>query len=199
MPVVLALPTLYVPAERLTALDTSPAAYLQSEISGQTSPGTSARNDFLPQGVKILPGATQSLLDDFADGAPVNKMNPLSIPADSSAMLVESGIQSNSWQVQAAAPFTVELMTFYFAGWQAEIDGQPAAVTVSKPYGFMRIDMPAGEHHLRVFLAETPARQLGAILRVIALAATIIFTWRKKGKRFFTTEAQRTQRTSNTE
>ncbi len=200
-PVLLALPTLYVPVERLTRLDTSPAAYLQSELSGQTSPGTSARNDFLPQGVKILPGATQSLLDDFADGAPVNKINPLSIPPDSSATLVKGETQESIWQVQAAAPFTMELMTFYFAGWTAEIDGQPAPIIVSKPHGFMRIDVPAGDHSVRVFLAETPARQLGTILSLIALAATIILAWRIKEKRIFTTvprggfaQAQRTQR-----
>jgi hypothetical protein len=180
--VLLALPTLYIPAERLTSIDTSPAAYQQSELSGQTSPGTSARNDFLPIGVKIIPGATQSLLDDFADGAPVNKLNPLSLPPESSATLVKGDTQESIWQITAAAPFTLELMTFYFAGWSAEIDGQPVPIIVSKPHGFMRIDIPEGDHTVRVFLAETPARQLSVVLTLIALAATLIVAWRIKEK-----------------
>jgi hypothetical protein len=175
--VLLALPTLYVPAERLTDIDTSPAAYLQSELTGQTSPGTSARNDFLPTGVKILPGATQSLLDDFADGTPVNKINPLSIPPDGNATLKKGETQESIWQVHAAAPFTLELMTFYFAGWSAEIDGQLASIIVSKPHGFMRIDIPMGDHTVRVFLAETPARQIGAALSLIALIAIFVFAY----------------------
>ncbi|MBZ0297960.1 MAG: YfhO family protein, partial [Anaerolineae bacterium] len=134
-----------------------------------TSPGTSARNDFLPYGVKVLPGATQSLLDDYSDGdARVNKTNPLSIPEGSRVNFLMHTPESDTWQVSAAAPFTLETFIFYFPGWSAEIDGQPVPVTASKPHGFIRIDIPAGEHTVRLFLAETPARLVGIVVSVIA-------------------------------
>ena len=174
LPVIAALPTLYVPVSRLQNLDTSPAAYLRSEITGQTSPGTSARNDFLPRAVKVLPGATQSVLDDYGDGGMVNKTNPLSIPQGSSVKVIAHTSESDTWQVQAAAPFTLETFTFYFAGWTAEIDGQPVAITASKPHGFIRIDIPAGEHRVQLLLAETPAQVAGITITVISLL-TILF------------------------
>jgi len=168
-PVLLALPALYIPQERLTRLDTSPGAYLQSEISGQISPGTSARNDFLPRAVKVLPGATQSLLDDYAEGDTVNKANPLSIPAGNTITLLEHRPQADTWQIDSAAPFTLEIMTFYFAGWTATLDDQPVPIKATQPHGFMRIDVPAGDHTLRLFLSETPARVLGIAVSLAAL------------------------------
>jgi hypothetical protein len=168
--VIAALPTLYVPAERLHDLDTSPTGYLQSETSGRTSPGTSARNDFLPYAVKVLPFPTQMLLDEFVDGGAVDKVNPNSIAPSSAVTVIEHTPQSDTWQVLANVPFTVEIMTFYIPAWHAEVDRQPVAITPIKPHGFMHVDVPAGDHTLRVFLAETPARILGIVVSLLTIA-----------------------------
>ncbi|MEO8607608.1 MAG: 6-pyruvoyl-tetrahydropterin synthase-related protein [Chloroflexota bacterium] len=170
LPVLAALPTLYVSVNRLQNLDTSPAAYLRSETSGQTSPGTSARNDFLPYGVKVLPGATQSLIDDYSDGDTlVNKADMHSLPPSTSVTVSAHTPESETWHALVATPFALETYTFNFPGWRAEVDGQPAQITSSKPHGFIRIDVPAGDHIVRLFLTETPAQIAGIVVSLLAV------------------------------
>src|SRR6185295_12034274 len=117
-------------------------------------------------------------LDDYGDGGIVNKTNPLSIPAGSSVTVLGHTSESDTWQVQAATPFTLETFTFYFAGWTAEIDGQPVVITATKPHGFIRVDIPAGDHTVRLFLAETPAQVAGIVVSILAVFGLFIFGWR---------------------
>jgi hypothetical protein len=173
-PVLLALPALYIPSDRALDVDITQAAYLQAEITGQISPGTSARNDFLPRDVLVLPGATQSLLDDYGDGYPVNKVNPNSIPVDSTVTVIDHTPQSDTWAVQAAAPFTLETFTFNFPGWTAEIDGQPLPITASQPHGFISLPIPAGDHTVHLYLSQTPARNLGVIVTLVSIVGLIL-------------------------
>ncbi|MBP8292157.1 MAG: hypothetical protein KAX65_05250, partial [Caldilineaceae bacterium] len=59
-------------------------------------------------------------------------------------------------QVQSAAPATLRLSQFYFPGWQATLDGvTPAPVYPSTQQGLVTVDLPAGEHTLRVAWAKS--------------------------------------------
>ncbi len=181
LPIALALPTLYIPESRAQNIDTSQAAYLQSETTGRISPGTSARNDFLPATTLALPGATQSLLDDYADGYPVDKANREIIPPDSTVTLLDHTPQSDSWGITAAAPFTLEVLTFDFPGWTARLDGEIIPITPSQPYGFITIPIPSGDHTLSLTLEPTPAQNLGGaatFISIIFLIVIIIFRTR---------------------
>ncbi|NWF70316.1 MAG: hypothetical protein HXY40_14615 [Chloroflexi bacterium] len=172
LPLGLALPTLYVPEWVHPQVDASIAAYQQAEVSGLQL-GTTFSNEYLPQSVFVLAGPTPRLLADMADGYPVNRAHLEALPPGVQLELLEHGPQHDTWRVSAAEPFTLEVLTLYFAGWQAQIDGENVPVTPSDPHGFITIPVPAGEHTVRLFLGSTPARGLGGWLTLLAAGALV--------------------------
>ncbi len=174
-----ALPALYVAEWTHETVDTSVAAYQAAEVQGLQR-GTTFTNEYLPKTVIYEPGATPRLLEDYADGYPVNKAHLEILPLGVTVEVLEHGPQHDRWRVQAGEPFTLEVLTFYFAGWTAEIAGQPVPITPSDPHGLITLPVPAGEHIVHVYLGSTPPRDVGVLLSVgaVLLLAVIIF-WRR--------------------
>ncbi|MBC6936297.1 MAG: hypothetical protein DWB42_10705 [Chloroflexi bacterium] len=174
----LALPALYAPEWIHETVDSSVAAYHREELAGRQR-ATTFSNEYLPKAVIVEPGPTPRLLADYADGYPVNKAHLEALPNGVTVELLEHSPQHDAWRVTAAAPFTLEVLTFDFAGWQASVDNQPVVITPSEPHGLITLPVPAGEHIVRVWLGSTPARDLGgaislgALLEVMALAALL--------------------------
>ncbi len=179
-PILLAMPTFYVPEWVNTSVDTSVAAYHQAEMSGLQM-ATTYSNEYLPINTHVMPDPTARLIADYADGYPVNKANFEILPPGVEIEPLEHGPQHDIWRAQSDQPFTLEILTFYFPGWQAEIDGTPIAVRPSDPHGLITLDVPAGEHTIRVFLGATPAVNLGlsvTVGAVVVLAGVVIFVTR---------------------
>ncbi len=83
LPLVTAIPLLYVSDWRLTALDTSLAAYHQPHQPSELNPalsGAAATGAYLPRATQSAPTATEALLSDFADGRPVDRLNRKPLP-----------------------------------------------------------------------------------------------------------------------
>ncbi len=176
----LALPALYAPEWIHESVDTSVAAYHQEELSGRQR-ATTFSNEYLPAAVKVEPGATPRLLADYADGYPVNKAHLEALPDGVTVEVLEHGPQHEVWRVIAAAPFTLEVLTFDFAGWAASVDGQPVTITPSDPHGLITLPVPAGEHIVRVELGSTLPRTVGnaislGVLLEVAVVAGLL--WR---------------------
>ena len=57
--------------------------------------------------------------------------------------------------VQQAEPGLLRLNQFYYPGWQAMMDDQPVAVYPSTQQGLVTVDLPAGDHTLRLTWAES--------------------------------------------
>ncbi len=161
--VIPALPLLYVPEWTHTALDTSVAAFHAEELAGRQR-ATTFSDEYLPRAVVVAPGATPRLLADYADGYPVNKAHLEALPPGVQIALLEHGPQHDAWRVTASDSFTLEVLTFAFAGWAATVDGQPAPITPSDPHGLITLPVPAGEHVVQLALGSTPARDLGAAI-----------------------------------
>ena len=169
LPVASALPQLYMPSGwRLKEIDVSLAAW-QSEVGTLGLVGTTASGEFLPRDVHVFPGATGELMADFADGYPVDKLNRGSLPPGSSARLVHNSPQALEWQIEAGSDFIVEIHTFYWVGWRAEVDGQEVAIRPSPHHGLITFPLPQGSHHVRVFLGSTPARDLASGVSALSL------------------------------
>lgn len=65
---------------------------------------------------------------------------------------------AEQWQVTAAGPATIAVPTFYWPGWGATVDGQPAAVRAAEGLGWLTVDVPAGAHTVTFQLGDTPLR-----------------------------------------
>jgi len=181
VPIVLAMPTFFVPEWTNTTVDTSPAAYQEAEMRGLQM-ATTYSNEYLPINVHVMPDPTARLIADYADGYPVNKANFEILPPGVEIEPLEHGPQHDVWRSESDQPFTLEILTFYFSGWQAEIDGAPVDVRPSDLHGLMTLDVPAGEHTIRVFLGATPAVNLGigvTVGAVVMLVGAMVFIWRR--------------------
>lgn len=181
LPMALAMPTLYVDEWDNTAVDTSVAAYHDAELHGLQR-ATTFSDEYLPATVITEPSANADLLADYADGYPVDKANRAALPQGVTLTPLDRGPQHNTWQVEAEEAFTLEVLTYYFPGWQAEIDSQPIPVRPSEPHGFITFDVPAGAHTIRLFLGLTPARDTGRIVTAgaaVVLVGVAVYVWRR--------------------
>jgi hypothetical protein len=171
----LALPTLYAPEWTHPTVDASVAAYHDAESRGLQR-ATTFSNEYLPKTVLVEPDPTPRLLKDYADGYPIDKVHRDALPKDVTVEVLDHGPQHNAWQVSAPAPFTLEVLTYDFPGWRAEVDGQPAPITPSDPHGLITFPIPAGEHAVRLTLGSTPARDLANAVSWLTLAVLVIIS-----------------------
>lgn len=175
-----ATPLFYVPEWRNTDVDTSISGYHAEEVAGRQL-GTTFTDEYRPRAVYSLADPTPALLADYADGYPVDKLHRAALPPQVNAVLLDNGPQHNRWRVSAPQAFRMEVLTFYWDGWVATVDGQPLPITPSPNHGFITFDVPAGEHEVRVFLGSTPARDWGKLLSLAALIFSALLFWRLGG------------------
>ncbi len=171
--VAFAMPLFYISEWQHPTVDTSVAAYQQMEVRGLQR-ATTFSNEYLPVTVEVEPDPTQNLLADYADGYPVDHLNPTSLPSDATSELLDNSPQSSTWEVNTPAPFTMEVLIFDFAGWTATVDGQPVPITPSDPHGLITFPVPAGDHTINLYLGTTPARDLGLAVTLISLLILLL-------------------------
>ncbi len=78
-------------------------------------------------------------------------------------------------------PATLQFYTYDFPGWRVTLDGQPIPHRHKPPYGLIAVDVPPGDHILRLQMGTTPARVIGGILSLLALGIIGAGVFWKKG------------------
>jgi hypothetical protein len=175
-----AAPLLYIPEWIHATVDTSVAAYHQAEVQGLQR-ATTFSNEYLPAVVEVEPGPTPRLLADYADGYPVNKAHLEALPEGVTVESLLHTPERDRWRITTAEPFTFEVLTFAFLGWQARVDGVAVAVTPSSPHGLITLPIPAGTHEVEVYLGDTPARSLGALLSLVTAVVLVgVLVWGRR-------------------
>lgn len=173
-----ALPLLYPPDWP----DFGPVAaqrILDTELNGRGI-GTTSANDFLPVAAVVVPGPQASLLASYASGL-VDKLNHATLPAGTTAEVVEHGPQHDRFRVSGGAEFVLRVFTFYFPGWTAYVDGQRTGIMPSEPEGWITLWVPPGTRDVLVRLEDTPVRRLAWGVSALALAAAAaLVVWRMR-------------------
>jgi hypothetical protein len=77
-------------------------------------------------------------------------------------------------RVRADSPLHLRFYTYYFPGWTATLDGQPVEIRPEGPNGLIALDVPAGEHQVRISFGLTPARVAGRVLAAFGLVAVVV-------------------------
>ncbi|MBA3871625.1 MAG: glycosyltransferase family 39 protein [Anaerolineae bacterium] len=170
--IVLASPLLYVPEWTHTTVDTSVTAYQQAEVQGLQR-ATTFSNEYLPKSVSVEPAASARLMADYADGYPINKADLEALPADVTVTPMNHTPQEDVWTVKSPNTFTFEVLTYYWLGWAAEVDGQAVMITPSDQNGLITLPVPAGEHTVRVYLGSTPARDVGNAISLLSVVGLV--------------------------
>src|SRR5690606_21794350 len=86
-------------------------------------------------------------------------------------------------EVQSTVDFRARYLTFYFPGWTATVDGEPAPIMPEDPSGLITFPVPAGQHQIEVKWRLTPLRAaIGAasLLAAVGVMATAILLWRRE-------------------
>lgn len=109
---------------------------------------------FIPAAVKSMPP-----FEILAQDGP-ERLDMDSLP--DGAIVVAADYNPLYYNLMLSGPvsFQARFNTFYFPGWQAEIDGQPIPITPTAPYGLISVEVPPGQHRLVVRFGSTPIRRL---------------------------------------
>ena len=183
--IALASPLLYIPEWTHATIDTWVAAYQEAEVRGLQR-ATTFSNEYLPKSVFVEPAANARLMADYADGYPINKAHLEMLPAGVTVTPVNHTPQEDIWAVNAPGDFTFEVLTYYWLGWAAEVDGHSVPITPSDQNGLITLPVPAGTHTVRVYLGSTTARDAGnaiSLLSVVALVTIAVGIQRQLNRR----------------
>lgn len=95
------------------------------------------------------------------------------------ARVLSSTRRGTRWDVRVSVDrqAVVTIPQFYFPGWAAWVDGEPAAVKPSQGKGLMEITLPAGAHTLRVDFLETTVRRVGNVMSLVGAAIFLGVFW----------------------
>ena len=91
--------------------------------------------------------------------------------------LARRGYASWALQVETATPLPLRLHQFHQPGWNASIDGQPAATYPAGELGLVTVDVPAGTHEVTIAFGATPARTAGLLLSLAAAGVWILLAF----------------------
>ena len=104
------------------------------------------------------------------------------LPDGADVTLTGHNTLQDDFAIQTRDAFVVRVLTFYWPGWTAYLDGAQVPIQVTAPEGFISVAIPAGSHTLTLRLEETPPRRLawlisGAAL-VMLLGLRLLPVWR---------------------
>ena len=80
-------------------------------------------------------------------------------------------------QVASPAPWVLSLHAFWIPGWTATIDGKPARTSPADAIGVVGVNVPAGEHRVRLAFGPTPLRVAAIVVSLLALGVWLILAW----------------------
>jgi hypothetical protein len=134
--------------------------------------GTTSAGDYLPSTVIKLPDAN-ALSERYSRSDVIERLDPASLPAG--AKIVEARYRplSSDVTVDSTSAFTATFDIFYFAGWQARVDGQPVNITPTDPLGLISFPVPAGQRHVQVIFGSTPLRNAASVMSLLSGLALI--------------------------
>jgi hypothetical protein len=95
----------------------------------------------------------------------------VSDPSSNRASLIQWKPQERIIEVSCRASDTLHVHTFMFPGWEAYIDGRPAPIRTDDVLKTMLIDVPQGNHIVRLAFANTTMRSRAQSLSLMTLLA----------------------------
>ncbi|MFQ6099668.1 MAG: hypothetical protein ACE5OS_00325 [Anaerolineae bacterium] len=170
----LALPVLYPPMWAPDFGPTAPWDIIQWEQRSGAL-GTTSTGDFLPVEAALSPVRPAPwLVESYLQPGSVDRINRFTLPDGARVEIVEQGPLYNRITVNTPEQFVLRLLTFYFPGWRAYVDGKEVEIEVAGPEGFITLWVPEGEHEVLVRFESTPPRTAGWIISAVGLVMLIV-------------------------
>jgi hypothetical protein len=91
----------------------------------------------------------------------------------SDAKILEWAPSRRQVALEAQTETLVRLRTFYYPGWNCQLDGNPAPIEISSE-GQIVVSVPAGRHLMSCSFSNTPVRTVGSITSLVAFFASLL-------------------------
>lgn len=138
---------------------------VESGLVAMTSSG-----EFLPAWATPQP-AGSPMLQDYEAGQQPQKFDESSLPSGATARQTQLDAVGARFTIATPQQFTARLHMLYFPGWRAYLDGAEVPLEISRPGGFILVDVPAGSHDLLLRFGDTPVRTAANYLSVVSVLA----------------------------
>ena len=135
--------------------------------------GTSSTAEYVPVWVKELPDTSnqQKLLYDNSDP---DRLDRNGLPTTANVVHIENSILSDRYQINSTNDLVLSFNHFFFPGWRAWIDDNPAPIVVSQPHGLMKVFVPAGQSTLKIAFDSTVVRDVASIVSLVVFILVVM-------------------------
>ena len=111
------------------------------------------------------------LVAQYLGGKPLVKAHALTEGA--TVEMVRHGGGSEEIIVRSSQKATIQFYTYYFPGWRGYVDGQEVPIRPEEPYGLITLDVPAGEHQVKIRFGDTPIRVVGKVISLLSFGLSL--------------------------
>ncbi len=147
------------------------------EYEQMTGASGSALGEFAPIAVGPPPVSSPLVLA-YLRGQPPQRVRATPGPV-SQVRQTPTDIRFHS---SLAGPGSATLMTAYYPGWTATVNGKIVPVKPDES-GLISFSLPAGEAEVDVHFEATPDRQAGGLISAIGLVGLLFFLWASRANR----------------
>ncbi len=142
----------------------TPADVIRHEINTGLI-GTTSNGEFVPRWVADFPKAEVMLPRYEKDSTP-SHLAPA--PEGVKCQVSNAKLNEDEVKCESQKDFTISFSRFYFPGWAATLDGKPVNITIAQPNGNISLNVPAGQHTIKIFLQSTAPQIAGTIISLVA-------------------------------
>jgi len=161
------------PPKRFTPFGTPTLAQsVRYELDTQTI-GSTTLGEYLPIWVQQRP-LTSQMIDDYLASRSIDKVDHSILPEGTTVTLAARSADREIYRVSGRVDWTLRLFTFYYPGWHAYIDGEPAEIVIDEPRGLIAVHVPAGEHMVEVRFTDIPVRAAANVISLVAWFGTLL-------------------------
>lgn len=137
--------------------------------------GTTSTGEFLPRWADRYP-SPDVLGPDYAAGRLPTKLDPVSLPEETTAATLTHTARETQVVVSSPVPFLATFRALYWPNWRVFVtegageDGREISdVEITQPEGLIRVPLPAGEYRVTLRLFSTPVRQAATGISVVSV------------------------------
>ncbi|MBI5879289.1 MAG: LysM peptidoglycan-binding domain-containing protein [Chloroflexi bacterium] len=124
------------------------------------------------------------LVEEYQSGAPLTRA--VVVSGDAQIEPLYYGGEVHRLRVRAAGEAVIQFRVYYFPGWRAYVDGQPAALWPAGPQALNTLAAPPGDHTVELRFEHTLVRAVAkgtTVVSLLGMLAWIGFGWWRKARR----------------
>lgn len=134
--------------------------------------GTTVAGEYIPRTVKDRPLVNPTALA-WTLGGEAPPVHPTASDPRLQVSLIERRPTEATYRVVAPEAGRAVFNIAYFPNWQAQLDGQPVEGGPNDPQGLIAVQVPAGEHTIRLRFENTPIRTWSERVSLVFLVVTL--------------------------